>query len=195
MERRERALFRRAHGRGGTVMSARACRAWFIVESGTDARIVDALARRVDLHVLARGIPGGRAISQPTDHPVTIAGAGRVSFAWRVFISVLRSPFDAVLVQGYGVAALAANTAARLRGVRSWMLVCSPVAEYYEARRAAGYPFSPVTLAAINVLGWLNAWLGRGYVVLSQSEEHTSELQSQSNLVCRLLLEKKKITI
>src|SRR5688572_32494185 len=30
---------------------------------------------------------------------------------------------------------------------------------------------------------------------LHRSEEHTSELQSQSNLVCRLLLEKKKHTI
>src|SRR2546430_6933682 len=29
-------------------------------------------------------------------------------------------------------------------------------------------------------------------VTLDRSEEHTSELQSQSNLVCRLLLEKKK---
>src|SRR2546430_7416896 len=29
---------------------------------------------------------------------------------------------------------------------------------------------------------------------LERSEEHTSELQSQSNLVCRLLLEKKKST-
>src|SRR2546430_6462166 len=28
----------------------------------------------------------------------------------------------------------------------------------------------------------------------ARSEEHTSELQSQSNLVCRLLLEKKKMT-
>src|SRR5688572_31326612 len=28
---------------------------------------------------------------------------------------------------------------------------------------------------------------------LRRSEEHTSELQSQSNLVCRLLLEKKKL--
>src|SRR2546430_4503795 len=28
--------------------------------------------------------------------------------------------------------------------------------------------------------------------LLMRSEEHTSELQSQSNLVCRLLLEKKK---
>src|SRR2546430_4086490 len=29
-------------------------------------------------------------------------------------------------------------------------------------------------------------------IVYERSEEHTSELQSQSNLVCRLLLEKKK---
>src|SRR5688572_30957305 len=32
----------------------------------------------------------------------------------------------------------------------------------------------------------------RGVVRRGRSEEHTSELQSQSNLVCRLLLEKKK---
>src|SRR2546430_16738356 len=31
-------------------------------------------------------------------------------------------------------------------------------------------------------------------ITVVRSEEHTSELQSQSNLVCRLLLEKKKIT-
>src|SRR5688572_30897191 len=30
------------------------------------------------------------------------------------------------------------------------------------------------------------------YFFVFRSEEHTSELQSQSNLVCRLLLEKKK---
>src|SRR2546430_4420858 len=30
---------------------------------------------------------------------------------------------------------------------------------------------------------------------LSRSEEHTSELQSQSNLVCRLLLEKNKFSL
>src|SRR2546430_11321791 len=32
-------------------------------------------------------------------------------------------------------------------------------------------------------------------MVEHRSEEHTSELQSQSNLVCRLLLEKKKRTV
>src|SRR5688572_32719040 len=32
------------------------------------------------------------------------------------------------------------------------------------------------------------------FVMVSRSEEHTSELQSQSNLVCRLPLEEKKTT-
>src|SRR5688572_26678153 len=41
-----------------------------------------------------------------------------------------------------------------------------------------------VGVALILVGGW-GVWKAR-------SEEHTSELQSQSNLVCRLLLEKKK---
>src|SRR5205085_12590022 len=35
---------------------------------------------------------------------------------------------------------------------------------------------------------------GKAYTPRRRSEEHTSELQSQSNLVCRLLLEKKKRT-
>src|SRR5690606_41369383 len=34
---------------------------------------------------------------------------------------------------------------------------------------------------------------GRGGEVGQRSEEHTSELQSRENLVCRLLLEKKKL--
>src|SRR2546426_3684549 len=33
---------------------------------------------------------------------------------------------------------------------------------------------------------------GRGWKLWRRSEEHTSELQSPCNLVCRLLLEKKK---
>src|SRR5688572_31960418 len=33
------------------------------------------------------------------------------------------------------------------------------------------------------------------HVELARSEEHTSELQSQSNLVCRLLLEKKNFYV
>src|SRR5688572_31247666 len=37
----------------------------------------------------------------------------------------------------------------------------------------------------------IDAGVDRGVVGSERSEEHTSELQSQSNLVCRLLLEKK----
>src|SRR5205085_8903152 len=37
----------------------------------------------------------------------------------------------------------------------------------------------------------VGARLGRVGGIRARSEEHTSELQSQSNLVCRLLLEKK----
>src|SRR2546430_4234030 len=33
------------------------------------------------------------------------------------------------------------------------------------------------------------------FALAGRSEEHTSELQSQSNLVCRLLLEKKKTQV
>src|SRR2546430_4613923 len=41
----------------------------------------------------------------------------------------------------------------------------------------------------------VNPWLLEEGASGSRSEEHTSELQSQSNLVCRLLLEKKKTSV
>src|SRR5688572_33117150 len=43
------------------------------------------------------------------------------------------------------------------------------------------------------MLNWIVESFGK-YSRCLRSEEHTSELQSQSNLVCRLLLEKKKTT-
>src|SRR2546430_6386527 len=52
----------------------------------------------------------------------------------------------------------------------------------------------PLMLRA-NCFGLISMWVvGRTpyRLIWSRSEEHTSELQSQSNLVCRLLLEKKK---
>src|SRR2546427_4763025 len=52
------------------------------------------------------------------------------------------------------------------------------------ARRRAAYRYRPPGARG----GRLRGRNGR-------SEEHTSELQSQSNLVCRLLLEKKNNTI
>src|SRR2546430_7504328 len=51
---------------------------------------------------------------------------------------------------------------------------------------------------ALGVAGLIKGGFGEAkrerqrFPVTVRSEEHTSELQSQSNLVCRLLLEKKK---
>src|SRR5688572_30941007 len=50
----------------------------------------------------------------------------------------------------------------------------------------------PAWVAHLIAGGRPDTYPGRGFV---RSEEHTSELQSQSNLVCRLLLEKKKKNI
>src|SRR2546426_7449137 len=46
--------------------------------------------------------------------------------------------------------------------------------------------------AAAEVLTGRSARRAQGRLVKERSEEHTSELQSPCNLVCRLLLEKKK---
>src|SRR5256885_10551678 len=49
-----------------------------------------------------------------------------------------------------------------------------------------------VAAAAVNRVGVKPAMiLGMGLLTAGRSEEHTSELQSPCNLVCRLLLEKK----
>src|SRR2546427_2292341 len=62
-----------------------------------------------------------------------------------------------------------------------------PLAELVLAFWATCIVFVVVVLGAI-------AWMAGFSIIrfLKRSEEHTSELQSQSNLVCRLLLEKKK---
>src|SRR2546430_6298592 len=53
--------------------------------------------------------------------------------------------------------------------------------------RAKPHIFKILTSNRASTVGWNFG--------LTRSEEHTSELQSQSNLVCRLLLEKKKKSI
>src|SRR2546430_11058766 len=75
-----------------------------------------------------------------------------------------------------GVAAAGAPAAAAARS--AWwvrVLACIPLRVLY---------------GCAAFLGWLTYRL---FPYRERSEEHTSELQSQSNLVCRLLLEKKKI--
>src|SRR2546427_3947004 len=66
--------------------------------------------------------------------------------------------------------------------------------------QAAGYPAMNAAAPAALLRSFDWKWIVIGLCVVftihfqsnEQTEEHTSELQSQSNLVCRLLLEKKK---
>src|SRR2546430_10436473 len=59
--------------------------------------------------------------------------------------------------------------------------------------RSTLFPYTTLFRSTNYCEGPLNSITWRIASMQQRSEEHTSELQSQSNLVCRLLLEKKKI--
>src|SRR5690606_41386013 len=65
--------------------------------------------------------------------------------------------------------------------------------EYYSYVLNKNYIGNHHSFEYQNLIEELNALPGiKGFVFEERSEEHTSELQSRENLVCRLLLEKKK---
>src|SRR2546426_6928352 len=66
--------------------------------------------------------------------------------------------------------------------IGSWALPGAASAQSLESRTSAAWP-SGATLTEPQPVAWKNADR------TSRSEEHTSELQSPCNLVCRLLLE------
>src|SRR5688572_30939638 len=68
------------------------------------------------------------------------------------------------------------------------------LAEVVEEAREAHGPHVEVVLKAPDGEVW-GDWDGDRLAQAIRSEEHTSELQSQSNLVCRLLLEKKNVEV
>src|SRR2546427_7380403 len=70
----------------------------------------------------------------------------------------------------------------RVRASRSVAAVTSAPAAWAAAHTPAYSAIAP------SVVGYCTS----APITPGRSEEHTSELQSQSNLVCRLLLEKKK---
>ena len=149
-----------------------------IVESGTDVRMVEGLAENFRLSLVARRIIGGVEISQPlkVSVPCLVGPSGRLAFARYIFkyLQQHHSEIDVVLVQGYGLAALAANIAGRLRPKPTIMLVCSPVEAYYRCRRIyqeSGKPFRRRELWTLMGLARLNGLIGQQYVVLSRHLE------------------------
>lgn len=149
----------------------------FIVESGTDVRMVEGLAERFDLQIIARKIENGVEINWPPspDIPTVIGPTGRVSFAHFVFREIIRrkSEIDLVLVQGYGPAALAANISRQFAGKPVVLLVCSPVEAYYRCRliHPNGRPYQTHEAALLNFFARANAIAGSEYIVLSRHLE------------------------
>jgi glycosyltransferase involved in cell wall biosynthesis len=146
----------------------------FVVESGTDVRLVEGLAQHFDLSMIARKIEGGAEISWPPNTTVetTVGPPGRAAFARFVFRQLLhrRSQTDIILVQGYSVAALAANTVHRLTSIPVLMLVCSPVEAYYRCRltHPNGRPYHRHEAVLLDLVARTNALVGFQHVVLSR---------------------------
>src|SRR3990167_3165336 len=67
------------------------------------------------------------------------------------------------------------------------------VQSYSNLGHAAEPNLSPIANSQMQLAWWHGPRYPNAYYGRYRSEEHTSELQSQSNLVCRLLLEKKDI--
>src|SRR5690349_24451059 len=66
---------------------------------------------------------------------------------------------------------------------------CSAAEARIEPAEAAAYV---QLITAVGRLVWMPRWPSSRARMPARSEEHTSELQSRRDLVCRLLLEKKK---
>lgn len=146
----------------------------FVVESGTDMRMVEGLAERFALTVLARGIDGGVEINWPSAMPMEVirGPASRFGFARLALRHLLgeNRRYGFVIVQSYSLAAMAANIAGRLTGTPTAMLICSPIEAYYECRRRRpqpGKPFRLHELMLLRALARINGAIGQQYFVLS----------------------------
>src|SRR5699024_11601492 len=76
-----------------------------------------------------------------------------------------------------------------LRESKEEVELCASICDYYADNAAAMLEPTPIKSDLRNAY-YLKQATG---VIMARSEEHTSELQSRFDLVCRLLLEKKNI--
>src|SRR2546430_5848403 len=90
------------------------------------------------------------------------------------------------LALGCHLVSLAVHSAFASSIVEFVLIVLAAAACFQTANRASGF-----ARRFWRLMGIAFALYSAGQVLATRSEEHTSELQSQSNLVCRLLLEKK----
>src|SRR5688572_32749372 len=105
-----------------------------------------------------------------------IPGLATLWMAWQKFVAPMPPAYVPLSLAGAG--ALAIN------------LLCALMLARF--RTHSGSLTRAAFLSARNDALANVAIIGAGFITAYRSEEHTSELQLQSNLVCRLLLEKKK---
>src|SRR5690606_32675473 len=107
--------------------------------------------------------------------------------------------FSSRLLRGEPVTLFARKTPGDEGCVRDYIYVADVVAANLlavEKRLEGAFNVGTgVGTSTRELLHLIEAAAGRKAVVEERSEEHTSELQSRENLVCRLLLEKKKTKI
>src|SRR5438034_7555074 len=96
-----------------------------------------------------------------------------------------------LIAGGLGLAALGAEAAACAPTVRAASSEPRRSAAPAPDRFLAAPPMDTVRIGFVGVGGQGTAHV-HNLLRVERSEEHTSELQSHSDLVCRLLLEKKK---
>jgi glycosyltransferase involved in cell wall biosynthesis len=149
-------------------------RLWFVVESATDVRLVEGLAEDFELTVITRRMGTRIGVSQTPSArlSIVVGPAQRGRFARFVARRIYehRTDVDVLLVQGYSVAALAANLVGHVAGLGAIMLVCSPTEAYYRCRRLAADGLSVYRwheLIGLQALARANAIVGQRYVVLS----------------------------
>lgn len=143
-----------------------------VLESNTDRRILEGLGERTDLTVVARQ----RRLSEfpaRVGRPfrVVVGPESRAAYGRFVTARLLSERFDAVIAQGYFVAALGAGLAGRTFGRRPTLFVCNPMESYYRCRAVGDWPDRPFRrgeLSALEAVARVNARLAGRYVVLSE---------------------------
>src|SRR5690606_39908270 len=126
-------------------------------------------------------VSASRMLSAYSRAPGPLAGGRALAFLWRRIV--------ASLVSSSAARATLSNAAPSL------LSLCSMASQMTQpiCIRAAPLSLTTGVRRAVYPTWWNRPGSGsRPCAGLERSEEHTSELQSRENLVCRLLLEKKK---
>src|SRR2546421_1091690 len=201
---------------GTTSVIGGAIGAWLLIwtPSPTFARLVPFLILFATILFMSQGAINRRLRLQPiVAEPKTSWWVGAIIFQF--FSAIYGGYFGA----GNGILMLAAmgllglHELHRANGIKNFLGICinSIAVLAFSMMHLVSWPRSLFMAVAALAGGYFGARtarrVGRGFIrraivvigfvitIAMRSEEHTSELQSRSDLVCRLLLEKKKTRI